>query len=414
MTGVFVNLASIRYFGPFIRGVGALRRSRAAACVALVLVVGLGACDEADVPSATIGARLPITLELVADGLDAPVFVTTAPGDDRRLFVVEQGGLVRVVRDGQLLSEPFLDLTTLVSFSGEQGLLGLAFHPLYGFNGWFFVNYTDTNGDTRIVRFSVSSDPDRADPDSGLEILFVSQPFSNHNGGMLAFGPDDGWLYIGLGDGGGSGDPGDNAQDLGTLLGSMLRIAVDEPAEPYRIPADNPFLDVSTVRPEIWAYGLRNPWGFSFDPLTGDLYIADVGQDAWEEVSVQPGGSAGGENYGWPIMEGNDCFRPSAGCNTVGLVRPVFEYGHDQGCSITGGYVYRGSAIPELEGRYLFADFCAGWIRSFVLDGGVARDLQDHSDELDTGGNVTSFGRDNAGELYVVARSGEVYRIVPR
>ena len=382
----------------------------------IIAALALGGCTEVDAPFGTIGAQLPIELELVAQGLDQPVFVTAAPGDDRRLFVVEQGGFVRVVRDGDLLAEPFLDLTGLVLSGGERGLLGLAFHPAYTFNGWFFVNYTDTAGDTRIVRFTASQDRDRADPGSGLEILSVDQPQPNHNGGMLAFGPGDGRLYIGLGDGGGAGDPGNHGQNPGTLLGSMLRIDVEQsrPSERYRIPAGNPFVGVQGVRPETWAFGLRNPWRFSFDVATGDLYIADVGQNAWEEVSVQPGSTAGGQNYGWPVMEGNRCYRPAPGCNTTGLVRPVHTYGRDDGCAITGGYVYRGSAIPVLQGRYLFADLCGGWIRSFLLEGGVATDVRNHAAELDAGGSIVSFGRDNRGELYVVTYDGDVFRIVPR
>lgn len=389
------------------------RPRRALTMMAAVLLIG--ACDEADGPPGLSGARLPIDLELVADGLDAPVFVTAAPGDDRRLFVVEQGGLIRVVLDGMLLEEPFLDLTGLVGAEGEQGLLGVAFHPLFTSNRWFFVHYTDVNGDTRIERYSASTDPDRADPDSWLEILFVEQPFGNHNGGMIDFGPRDGRLYIGLGDGGGVGDPGDNAQDPGTLLGSVLRIDVDQSTagRPYRVPLGNPFVGTAGARPETWVYGVRNPWRFSFDPVNGDLYIADVGQSAREEVSVQPGSSGGGENYGWPIMEGARCHSPPAGCTTTGLVPPAYDYGHDEGCSVTGGYVYRGDAIPGLQGRYVFADLCAGWIRSFVLEGGVTRDVRDHSAELDVGDGIVSFGRDNEGELYLVT-DGEVYRIVPR
>ncbi|MDZ7780536.1 MAG: PQQ-dependent sugar dehydrogenase [Gemmatimonadota bacterium] len=380
----------------------------------LALVLTLGACGEDDVPSGIIGDRLPIGLELVADGFESPVFVTAAPGYPERLFVVEQGGLIRVIRNGEVLPEPFLDLTSRVSTGGERGLLGMAFHPAYPGNGWVFVNYTDVDGNTRIVRYTVSGDtPDVADPESRTEVLFVDQPFSNHNGGMLAFGRNDGMLYIGLGDGGDAGDPDDNGQDPGTLLGSMLRIDVNLAGEGYFVPTSNPFFDDPDARDEVWAYGLRNPWRFSFDPATGDLYMGDVGQNEWEEISVQPGGSPGGENYGWSVMEGTHCFDPSTGCNTTGLVLPVHEYGHDEGCSVTGGYVYRGAAIPELQGRYLFADYCSGWIRSFLLAGGEATDVQDHSDELSVDGSVASFGRDEAGELYVVVHEGEVYRIVP-
>lgn len=381
---------------------------------ALALALTLGACGEDDVPVGVIGDRLGIDLELVADDFASPVYVTAAPGYPGRLFVVEQGGLVRVIRDGEVLPEPFLDLTSRVSTGGERGLLGMAFHPRYPVNGWVFVNYTDVDGNTRIVRYTVPGDtPDVADPESRTEVLFVEQPFSNHNGGMLAFGPNDEMLYIGLGDGGDAGDPEDNGQDPGTLLGSMLRIDVNTAGEGYFVPASNPFFDAPDARDEVWAYGLRNPWRFSFDPATGDLYMGDVGQNEWEEISVQPGASPGGENYGWSVMEGTHCFDPPKGCNTTGLVRPVHEYGHDEGCSVTGGYVYRGAAIPELRGRYLFADYCSGWIRSFLLAGGEATDVQDHSDELGVEGNVVSFGRDEAGELYVVLHGGAVHRIVP-
>lgn len=392
--------------------------SRARFLLPVIALLFLAACGTNDVPSGVITDRLPAELELVVDGLDTPVYVTAAPGDfEDRLFVVEQGGLVRVVQGGELLAEPFLDLTAEVTSEGEQGLLGLAFHPVYDFNGWFFVNYTDLNGDTRVVRYSVSSDPNVADESSAFDILLVEQPYENHNGGMLAFGPFDDYLYVGLGDGGGTGDPESNAQDPSTLLGSMLRIDIDgvDADDPYYIPFGNPFGSVQEFRPEIWAFGFRNPWRFSFDRQTGDLYIADVGEESLEEVSVQPASSDGGENYGWRRMEGTNCFNPASSCNPQGnLVLPVYEYPHAEGCSITGGYVYRGDALPELRGRYLFADFCEGWVRSFELVGGVATDVQDHSDELAPGGNVVSFGEDNEGELYIVDRGGAVYRIVPR
>jgi glucose/arabinose dehydrogenase len=381
----------------------------------LLVLVGLGACKEVDVPLGTISDRLGVDLELVVGGLTSPVFVTAAPGDALRLFIVQQNGLIRILRDGTLRSTPFLDLSGLVASGGERGLLGMAFHAEYALNGWFFVNYTDGNGNTKVVRYTVSADRDVADPGTALEILSVAQPYSNHNGGMLEFGPRDGLLYIGLGDGGGAGDPDGNAQDRSSLLGSMLRIDVNtaRPAERYRVPPGNPFVGVAGVLPEIWAYGLRNPWRYSFDPANGDLYIADVGQNRFEEVSVHSGTAVGGQNYGWPRMEGEACYRPSTGCNTGSLVLPAYTYDHDEGCSITGGYVYRGSAIPALRGRYLFADFCEGWVRSFVMEGGEATDVRDLSDELAPGGNIVSFGRDGAGELYIVVQSGEIYRIVP-
>lgn len=349
-------------------------------------------------------------LELVASGLAAPVFLTAAPGDTERLFVVERSGRVVIIRDGAVLSTPFLDIQGLVSSGGERGLLSMAFHPDYSQNGEFFVDYTDVNGDTRVSRYRASGDPDVADAGSGEVILTVAQPYSNHNGGQLAFGPD-GMLYIGLGDGGSGGDPLGNGQDTGTLLGSILRIDVDGGA-PYGIPADNPFLGDAGARDEIWAYGLRNPWRFSFDRQIGDLYIGDVGQGAWEEVDVQPAGNERGANYGWNVMEGAHCYN-AASCDQTGLVLPVLEYSHGEGCSITGGYVYRGSAVPILAGHYLYADYCSGWIRSFRYAGGEAVDNRDWSNVLEPGTSISSFGEDALGELYVLTLSGDVFRIVP-
>lgn len=393
--------------------VGLPPRPHRAATGALAALIVLGACDDPSGPVATAGSTIDARLELVADGLDAPVLVTPAPGDPSRLYVVEQPGRIRVIRDGVLLDEPFLDLGAEVTDGGEQGLLGLAFHPNFPFNGWFFVHYTDASGDTRVERYSIS-DLDVADPSSALEILSVAQPFTNHNGGMLAFGPD-GMLYLGLGDGGGAGDPQGHGQDPGTLLGSILRLDVTFPsgAAPYAIPADNPFVDAPDARPEVWAFGLRNPWRFSFDRLTGDLWIGDVGQDRREEISFEPFETAGGLNYGWSILEGSLCFRPATGCSAAGTVLPIYEYGREDGCSVTGGYVYRGRAVPELEGRYVFGDFCSGWIRSFVLEGGRAVDVREYP-ALAVEGGVASFGEDLDGELYVVVREGRIYRIAPR
>jgi hypothetical protein len=397
------------------------------AFVTLLLVTVLAGCSGDDGSGGNGGPSGPdppdppppppppegMAIELVSDGLDLPIFLTAAPGDSSRLFVVQQGGAIRVIHDGTLLDEPFLDLSARTRGGSERGLLGLAFHPDYAQNGWFFVNHSDRAGDTQISRYTVSSDPDRGDPGSELAILSVPQPRSNHNGGMLAFGPD-GMLYIGMGDGGGSGDPDGNGQELGTLLGSLLRIDVNDASadDPYAIPPDNPFVGDQEARPETWAYGLRNPWRFSFDRTTGDLYIGDVGQNRREEISFQPASSTGGENYGWNRMEGTFCFQPATDCSMEGLVLPVHDYGHEQGCSVTGGYVYRGTAVPELEGRYLFSDFCEGWISSFRVDDGLATDLQDLSGDLAPGGNVASFGEDEEGELYIVVRGGAVYRIV--
>ena len=353
--------------------------------------------------------HVPIALEEIVSGFSSPTFLTAPPGDADRLFVVERDGLVRIARNGAVEPNPFLDISGSVLAGGERGLLGMVFHPQYATNGHFYVNYTVAGGDTQISRFTVSGDPDMADAASEASILTVVQPYSNHNGGMLAFGPD-GMLYVGLGDGGSGGDPDGNGQDPSTLLGSMLRLDVDG-GSPYAIPADNPFVAHQSYRAETWAYGLRNPWRYSFDRQTGDLYIADVGQGAVEEVSFQPAASPGGENYGWRITEGSRCYDPAVGCSRAGITLPVHEYGHSAGCSVTGGYVYRGTGSPSLAGRYFFGDFCSGWIRSFVIDGGAASDLQDHSADVAAVSQLASFGEDGAGELYVVSLGGTVYRI---
>jgi glucose/arabinose dehydrogenase len=349
-----------------------------------------------------------LSLSLVTSAVSRPVFLTAPPGDLSRLFILEQGGRIRIVKNGTLLATPFLDLSSRISTGGERGLLGLAFHSQYAQNGIFVVNYTNPSGDTRISRFVVSGSPDVADAGSEQVLLSVAQPFSNHNAGMVAFGPD-GYLYIALGDGGSGGDPQGNGQDPTTLLGSILRVDIDG-GTPYAIPPSNPFATSPTFRPEIWSYGLRNPWRFSFDRLTGDLYIGDVGQGAREEIDVQPATSTGGENYGWNIMEGNICFSPSSGCNQSGLTLPVLDYDHSQGCAVTGGYVYRGSAIPAVQGRYFYADFCQGWVRSFRYQSGQVSEETEWPG-LSQAGSITSFGEDAVGELYVLVSSGSVYRI---
>lgn len=354
-----------------------------------------------------------LATRLVVSGLDSPLDLQAPPGDPR-LFIVEQTGRIRIVRDGSLLPQPFLDLSGRLGRGFERGLLGLAFHPEYAGNGRFFVNYTDARGDTRISEFRVSPDPDRADPGSERLVLGVAQPFQNHNGGGLAFGPD-GYLYAGLGDGGSGGDPLDNAQDLSVPLGKMLRLDVDG-AAPFAVPPDNPFVSEPGAFPAIWAYGLRNPWRFAFDAATGDLYIADVGQELVEEIDVGLAAQGGGENYGWNVTEGSVCFSPPSGCATAGITLPVLEYGHEDGCSVTGGYVYRGSALTGLQGTYFYSDFCTPFVRSFRLVGGVASEPMDWSGQLDPDGRlegVLSFGTDAAGELYILDRSGAVFRIVP-
>lgn len=363
-------------------------------------------CAEAASPQNRGEPSAELRLQQVAAGLASPVFLT-APTEDERLFVIEQAGRVRIIEGGSLLEAPFLDIVSRVRSGGERGLLGLAFHPRYASNGFFYLNYTDRNGDTRVERHTVSNDRNRADPASALLILAVAQPFGNHNGGMIAFGPD-GMLYIGMGDGGSGGDPQGNGQNRGTLLGALLRIDVDGDT-PYAIPADNPFVGQAGVRPEIWAYGLRNPWRFAFDRGADLLYIADVGQNAFEEVNAVDSRTPG-LNYGWKIMEGAHCFG-SSNCSQSGLVLPVVEYGHGDGCSVTGGFAYRGSALPALHGHYFYADYCSGWVRSFRLEGDRVADETQWS--FGNIGSIPSFGEDSAGELYVLTGQGTVYRIVP-
>lgn len=387
-----------------------MRLPRLLACAGLSLASGSGASacsgDGPVGPPAGTGARL----QEVVTGLSVPLYLT-APAGDARLFIVEKTGGIRIVKDGALLPDPFLDLSAQVSSGSEQGLLGLAFDPEYATNGRFVVHYTDPAGNTALSRFQVSADPDRADPASEQLILTAAQPASNHNGGQVAFGPD-GFLYLGLGDGGSSGDPEGRGQDPSDLLGSILRVDL-RAGDPYTVPADNPFAGNPNARPEVWSYGLRNPWRFSFDRATGDLYIADVGETQVEEIDVStPADGAGrGVNYGWSIMEGSQCFRGS-GCDRTGLTLPVLEYSHQEGCSVTGGYVYRGSSIPELQGHYFYADFCQGWVRSFRYTGGAVTDEASWP-TLSPGGPIVSFGEDSAGELYILQAGGGVFRIVP-
>lgn len=359
-------------------------------------------------PAVEVPPWTTIHLEKVAEGFTQPTYLTHAGDGSGRLFVVEKPGRVWVLQDGQRQPEPFLDITDRVrSRESERGLLSIAFHPDYEVNGRFFVDYTDRKGNTVVAEYRVSDDPNRADPSSERVLLYIEQPAANHNGGQLQFGPD-GYLYIGMGDGGNAGDPWGNAQNLGVLLGKMLRIDVDAGA-PYGIPADNPFLDKAGARPEIWAYGLRNPWRFSFDRATGDLYIADVGQNKWEEVDVAFAPDPGGQNYGWDVMEGFHCFEPAEGCDPTGLTLPVLEYGHDVGCSITGGYVYRGRKYRDLQGTYFFSDYCTGRLWGMrPLEGGWQ-----WAEFLATGLNVSTFGEDEEGEIYVLDYArGDVYHLV--
>jgi glucose/arabinose dehydrogenase len=378
------------------------------AVISLLVLVSMAlVAGTADTTRAT--ADLPtLTVELVpvADGLNEPVFVTAAPGEPGRLYVVEQAGLIRVVgADGVTADTPLLDLTAAVTFGGEQGLLGLAFHPDYADNGRFFVDYTRApDGATVISQFNAVDGV--ADPASERQLLVIEQPFDNHNGGMIAFDAT-GMLLIGTGDGGSGGDPFGAGQDPGVLLGKLLRIDVDG-GEPYGIPPDNGFVDSDAHRPEIHATGLRNPWRFSVDPEGGHVYIGDVGQGAWEEVSVLPGG-AGGLNFGWNAVEGPDCFLE--GCNVSAYTAPVLSYGHDEGCSIVGGYTYRGTAQPALEGIYLFGDYCSGTIWAAVADEMLAGEAQAVR-VASFDGRLVSFGVDEVGELYAVDKEGRILHVV--
>ncbi len=360
-------------------------------------------------PTPTVNpAWPPIALTSVVNGLSSPVDMAD-PNDDR-LFVVEQGGLVRIMRNGQADATPLLNIGDRVSLGWEQGLLGIALPPNFAQKGYFYLNYTtEALGklQTRISRFHLTADPDIADPNSEQIVLVYDQPHGNHNGGGLAFGPD-GFLYIGVGDGGDGGDPDNRAQTLSDILGKMLRIDV-ETGNPltYTVPITNPFVGQARKLPEIWAYGLRNPWRYSFDRQTGDLFIADVGQNAWEEVNFQPAASPGGENYGWRITEGSHCYNPNP-CDTTGLTLPIAEYGRSDGRSVTGGFVYRGAAHPALQGVYLYADYLTGRIWGLRFDGSAWENRL----LLESGRNISSFGQDAAGEVYVVDHSGEIMRVV--
>ena len=348
-----------------------------------------------------------IQLNQLIDGIERPVQATHANDNSGRLFIVEQGGRILIFNNGVLQTTPFLNVTDRIRCCGETGLLSMAFPPGYGVSKFhFYINYTNTSGDTIVSRFALLN-TNQADPNSEEILLEIGQPFDNHNGGQLAFGPD-GMLYIGMGDGGSGGDPLGSGQDLNSLLGKILRIDVENSIVPYAIPIDNPFVNLQNVRPEIWSYGLRNPWRFSFDRSTGDLYIADVGQNLFEEINVQDSSSKGGENYGWNIIEGVHCFGNS-NCDTNGLTLPQIEYSHNDGnCSVTGGYVYRGTMFPVLQGVYLFGDFCSGQI------GGLRRTDTGWESTvlLETPHSITSFGEDELGNVYLADSSGVIYQIV--
>jgi uncharacterized protein (TIGR03437 family) len=336
----------------------------------------------------------------IAAGVPAPTDIQNAGDGSGRLFFVQQDGLVRIFRNGTIGARPFLDIRSRTRGEGERGLLGLTFPPGFARKQVFYVNYTDLNGNTVIARYRVSPDPDVADPSSETVLMNIAQPFPNHNGGQLRFGPD-GYLYVGMGDGGSAGDPRNNGQNRAALLGKLLRLDVESVPDQVRIPPDNPFANTPGARPEIWALGLRNPWRFSFDRATGDLWIADVGQDSFEEVNFQPAASRGGENYGWNAMEGMHCYL--ANCNQQGLTMPVAEYPHGQECSITGGFVYRGRVSPGLRGTYIYGDFCSGRIWGVERAGAGWRNRL----LLASGFGITTFGEDEAGEIYVASFEDE-------
>jgi len=388
------------------------------------MIVNSAAADSNGLASAAADVVAPLApdavdlhLEPMYEGFELPVFLTAAGDGSGRLFVVEKTGKIWVIHDGQIVPEPFLDLSAKITTRGnEQGLLGLAFAPNYAASGYFFVNYTDSAGATTVERYTVSAgDATRADPASAFTVLTVPQPERNHNGGMLDFGPD-GYLYVPLGDGGAANDRLGNGQNPDTLLGKVLRLDVmSDLQRPYVIPADNPFVvadwNHQDMRDEVWAIGLRNPWRTSFDRLTGDFWVADVGQNQLEEINVIPAGAPGGLNLGWPVMEGKSCLG-SAPCNQAGLTLPAVEYAHRDGnCSVTGGYVYRGSAHRLWNGIYFYGDYCSGRIWAMAPEdaGGWANALA-----ADTDLTISSFGDDETGELYVIDYgSGTIYRMMP-
>lgn len=373
-------------------------------------------------------ARADIKGTTVVTGLNRPIQVTFAPGDYQRLFVAEQRtGSIRIIRN-KAITGTFLTVGPL-STGGEQGLLGIAFHPQYAVNRRFYVSYTTSGGTSRLSEFLRDpDDPDKALPASERILLTQAQPYDNHNGGQILFSPKDHYLYFGLGDGGSGGDPENRAQNDGTWLGKMLRIDVNsqDPGKQYHVPLSNPHYGPGNPLDEIWAKGLRNPWRFSFDRLTGDLWIGDVGQELWEEINFQPAQSPGGENYGWRLKEGKHCYNPASNCDPGGLIDPIFEYHHSatsggnpyncsggalSGRSVTGGFVYRGPLIPELQGRYLFADYSSARVWSFVQVAGAASDCREHTAQLGGLTQVSSFGEDALGELYICDLSGRLVKI---
>jgi glucose/arabinose dehydrogenase len=380
-----------------------LAASLVAACSALGMSPGKLSQTHPPAATASTHTTTPKVRLVPVASLEQPLAMGVRTGDPA-LYVAEKTGRIVAIRNGIVDASPVLDLSGQVSLGAEHGLLGLAFSPEGGF---LYVDYTDLSGDTRVVEYHMEGG--RADPFSRRQVLFVHQPFSNHNGGNLVFGPD-GDLYIGLGDGGSGGDPMGNGQSLSTLLGKILRIDPRrQDGRPHLVPPDNPFVGRAGARAEIWDYGLRNSWRFSFDRATGDLWIADVGQSTWEEIDFEPAGSGGGRNFGWNLMEGDHAY--IGGRPQPGLVRPVFEYSHRRGgCAVTGGYVYRGRAIPALQGAYVFGDFCLGRLEALRLrDGRVF----EHWALGPAVPNLSSFGEDAQGELYAMSLSGDVFRLVP-
>ena len=375
---------------------------------------------------------------LIADGYKKPVFITSSPNNAKLLYIVEQAGLIKIINDGKKLSRPFFDINKRVVNPNrpgdERGLLGFAFHPNHTNNGKFYINYMDNDGNTIISEFSTNSKL-RADHKSERIILKLKQPYGNHNGGDIQFGPD-GYLYISIGDGGKAGDPLNAGQDLSSLFGKIIRIDIEQ--KPYGIPKSNPFFGQKDKREEIWAWGLRNVWRFSFDKQTGDKYLADVGQNKWEEVNFEPASSEGGLNYGWRIMEANHCYDPKENCPTEGLIKPIIEYPNDanhpafafriieelsfsetdvEGCSVTGGYVYRGQKIKSMEGQYIFGDYCSGNIWTLKVVNGKAINFKNRTEEINIGGGefttyISSFGQDSDGEIYIIDYNGGIYKLI--
>jgi glucose/arabinose dehydrogenase len=380
-----------------------------------------GAASGSAPPSASAGptagtfdpTAISISFEPYVTVAGGPLAITAPDDGTDRLFVATKAGQIRIVRDGLVEPDPMLDIGGLVSNGGEQGLLGIAVHPAFPGDPRVFVDYTDLDGDTVLASYHLDpADPDRLDPGSATTILSVDQPYANHNGGAVGFGPD-GFLYVGLGDGGSGGDPQDNGEHLDTLLGKILRIDVDSVGAggvPYAIPPENPFANVSGARPEIWLTGLRNPWRFAFDRLTGDLWIGDVGQNAWEEVDLAPAG-VGGLDFGWDRMEGSHCFEPETGCPTDGLTPPLTEYGHEEGCTIIGGTVYRGTAQGLLAGGYLFGDYCTGRLWAIPASAGATGPVEPVRVGT-AGAGLAGFGEDDAGELYAANLDGTISRVV--